>query len=247
MRLKLIACKIIERELASLSYRCPNTVDATLIRQDLHQSPGQLRRELQLELDKIDSNSDTHTNDASGRGFDAVLLGYGLCSNAALTLGSKKYPLVVPRAHDCITLCLGSKESYTEYFNAHPGTYYYTRGWHELGLNPGAEQLEQKRREYTEKYSDDDIVDYLMEVEGDMLRHYSNMAYISWECIPGGSAPAELKSAAAEKGWRFELLEGSDSLLRRLLWGEWDVRDFLVVPPGGRVAPSYDGGIIKVE
>ncbi|MFV1980286.1 MAG: DUF1638 domain-containing protein [Rhodothermia bacterium] len=31
---------------------------------------------------------------------------------------------VLPRAHDCITLLMGSRTRYLEYFKAHPGTYF---------------------------------------------------------------------------------------------------------------------------
>lgn len=34
--------------------------------------------------------------------------------------------LVIPRAHDCITLYLGSRQRYLEQFNARPGTYWYS-------------------------------------------------------------------------------------------------------------------------
>jgi Protein of unknown function (DUF1638). len=247
MKYKLIGCKLLERELACLSYRCPNLIDTTMMRQELHQTPALLRRELQAEIDLVDSNGDTHTNDASKNKIDAILLGFGLCSNAVLTLGSKKYPLVIPRAHDCITLCLGSKERYQSYFNTHPGTYYYTRGWVDLGLNPGDEQLEQKRLEYKEKFEDDDTVEYLMEIEAEMLKNYSNTAFISWDEIPSGDAAARTHNFAKEKGWSFDSLNGSDSVLRRLLWGEWNEDDFLIVPPGSHIAPSYDTNIVKAE
>jgi len=40
---------------------------------------------------------------------------------------------VVPRAHDCITLLLGSKERYAKLFGERPGTYWYSAGWLEIG------------------------------------------------------------------------------------------------------------------
>ena len=41
--------------------------------------------------------------------YEAVLLGYGLCSNGLVGLTARSIPLVVPRAHDCITLFLGEQ------------------------------------------------------------------------------------------------------------------------------------------
>ncbi len=65
--------------------------------------------------------------------YDAVLLGYALCSNGLVGLTAGKIPLVLPRAHDCITLFLGSKERYLDYFQAHTGVYFKTSGWIERG------------------------------------------------------------------------------------------------------------------
>ena len=65
--------------------------------------------------------------------YEAVLFGYGLCSNGLVGLTARNVPLVLPRAHDCITLFLGGKERYLEYFHAHPGVYFKTTGWIERG------------------------------------------------------------------------------------------------------------------
>ena len=65
--------------------------------------------------------------------FEAILIGYGLCSNGIMGISSNKYKLVIPRAHDCITFLLGSKEKYSKYFTDMPGTYWYTMSWIECG------------------------------------------------------------------------------------------------------------------
>ena len=51
----------------------------------------------------------------------------------AVGAGRPQHSLVVPRAHDCITLFLGSKERYLDYFQTHPGVYFKTSGWIERG------------------------------------------------------------------------------------------------------------------
>jgi hypothetical protein len=52
--------------------------------------------------------------------------------------------MVVPRAHDCIALLLGSREKYAVYFDAHPGTFYQSPGWVEraAGLGDDASAVE---------------------------------------------------------------------------------------------------------
>jgi hypothetical protein len=37
---------------------------------------------------------------------------YGLCNLALTSLRARAVPVVVPRAHDCITLYLGSRQRY---------------------------------------------------------------------------------------------------------------------------------------
>jgi hypothetical protein len=115
LRLQLIVCKVLQREAYYCAAQSPHCVDVVLMEQGLHEEPERLRREVQKALER--------THDAQGRSYDASLLGYGLCSNGTVGLGAE-IPLVIPRAHDCITMLLGSKERYQEYFDSHRGTYW---------------------------------------------------------------------------------------------------------------------------
>jgi hypothetical protein len=53
------------------------------------------------------------------------------------------------------------------------------------------------------------------------------------------------RDEAAERGWKFEKLSGDMALIQQLVDGPWDADRFLVVPPGNRVASSFDDGVIK--
>jgi hypothetical protein len=64
---------------------------------------------------------------------------------------------------------------------------------------------------------------------------------------PDGRFERWAREQAAERGWKFEKLQGDMSLLQRLVDGPWDEADFLTVPPGGRVAVTYDDAIIQAE
>ena len=46
-------------------------------------------------------------------------------------------------------------------------------------------------------------------------------------------------------GWRFEQVEGSLVLIRRLIEGDWGDSDFLVLQPGQRLAMSYDDSVVR--
>ena len=132
---KVLACKIFQRELAQVIPACPNALDITVMRQDLHNYPRLLQKALQDEIDLIESGEDLHTNQRSFEKIDAILLGYGLCSNALVGIHSRRFPLVIPRAHDCVTHFMGSKELYADYFEKVKGTYFYTQGWLDLGVD----------------------------------------------------------------------------------------------------------------
>ena len=63
---------------------------------------------------------------ALGKGYDAVVMVYGLCGRATAGITARDVPVVIPRAHDCITLFLGSRARYSEQHENQPGTYWYS-------------------------------------------------------------------------------------------------------------------------
>lgn len=241
MRLKMIACKALYRELSLLTAKCGNFVDMTYMRQGLHDTPVLLAQALQEEIDKIDAGEDLHTYHSyySSRDFDAILLGYGLCSNGTVGLSSKRYPLVVPRAHDCITLFLGSKEKYREYFDRHSGTYWYNASWIENGGTPSEETEKDMLRVYAEKYGEENA-EFLLYTE--LTGNYNRCAYVKWKELPFPQYEEYTRRAAEHYGWEFDCVEGDARLMEEFLSGNWRNEDFLVVPPGKKIAADYLDG-----
>ena len=245
MRLKLIACEILYRELCAAIARSPNRVDVEFMPKGLHDI-GQEGMQSRLEqvLAEVDEDQ-----------YDAVLFGYGLCSNGLVGLTARNVPLVIPRAHDCITLFFGSKERYLEYFYSHPGVYFKTSGWIERGsdLRQLAGESIQHRSGLVQTYDElvanygEDNAKYLSEQLSDMTRNYRQITYIRMGVEPDGRFERLARRQADERGWEFEKLEGEMRLVERLVDGPWDDADFLVVRPGFRVAASFDEGIVKAE
>ena len=97
MRLAVIACEMLYREISHCVSRSKKIVGVRFMQKGLH-SVGheKMSSTLQGAIDRV-----------AGDIYDAILLGYGLCSNGVAGLRSARLPLVVPRAHDCITLMLG--------------------------------------------------------------------------------------------------------------------------------------------
>jgi len=245
VRLKLIACEIVYRELCAAVARSINRVDMEFLPKGLHDigSAGMSAR-LKEVIERVD---EAH--------YDAVLMGYALCSNGLVGLAARSIPLVVPRAHDCITLFLGSKERYLDYFQSHPGVYFKTSGWIERGEDLaqfGHDAIQhqagmtQSYEELVAKYGEDNAR-FLYDQLCNMTRNYSRMTYIEMGIEPDGRFEQQARREAQQRGWQFEKLAGDMGLIQTLVDGPWDDGRFLVVPPGCRVAPSFDAAIIKAE
>lgn len=237
MRLKFIVCKAIQREAYYCASRSANVVDVIIMRQGLHDEPDKLRSNVQAEVNRI--------NDIQDRPYDAILLGYGLCSNGIVDIEAPEIPIVVARGHDCITLLLGSKERYQSYFDSHHGIYWYSSGWIENSLQPGKERYEQTLQSYKEKYGEDNA-EYLMQMEQNWFKEYSWATFIDWGLLNSEQYRQYTKECADYLKWNYDELKGDKSLLQKLVDGKWDDNLFLVVKPGQKIASDVNStGIIK--
>jgi len=206
--------------------------------QGLHEKPDQLRRELRMALER--------TEDSRGRRYDASVLGYGLCSNGIVGL-SATIPFVVARGHDCITLLLGSKEKYRQYFDTHRGVYWYSAGWIEANNQPGKERYEQTLTEYRQKYGEENA-DYLMEVEQSWIQQYNLAAYIDWPLGNSARYRQYTRRCAEFMQWSYDEVKGDPSLMQQLLDGPWPDEQFLLVQPSQKIVENLTSeGIVAAE
>jgi hypothetical protein len=214
----------MQREAYLCASRSDNIIDVVLMPQGLHDTPDILRKEVQKELDK--------TTDGTGKPYDAILLGYCLCSNGVVGLKSD-IPVVIARGHDCMTLLLGSRHKYQEYFDTHKGIYWYSVGWIEQcnAPMPGKERFETILAEYTEKYGEDNA-QYLMEMEQSWIKEYQRAVFIDWDLPGTAEAKQYTKDCAAYLNWQYDEIVGSNALMQALLDGNWNKDDFLVVGSG---------------
>jgi hypothetical protein len=242
VKLLVLACDVVARPVYLCAARSPHVVDIRLFARGLHNEPVRLRDVLQGGID------------AAEPGYDAIVLGYGLCGGATAGIAARDVPVVLPRAHDCITLFLGARERYQQEFAA-SATYWYVNDQVErnqgynaksigLGVSgDGDDDMEATRAEYVEKYGEDNA-DYLMEVMGAWKTHYQRAAYVEMGVADEAPSVAWARDQADRRGWAFDHLEGSMILLRKLIDGEWD-EDMLTLQPGERLAMSYDEGVVR--
>ncbi len=245
MRLKLIACEIFYREMCAAAARSVNQIDLEFLPKGLHDiGSAEMVARLQACVDQVESPR-----------YEAVLLGYALCGTGLAGLAARERPLVLPRAHDCITLFLGSKERYLEYFNSHPGVYFKTTGWIERGSDVA--QLDQtiirKKMGIGQSYEElaarygEDNAKFLWEQIGDYTRNYGQYTFIEMGVEPDDRFERTAREQAGERGWKFEKVQGDMGLIQRLVDGPWEDGEFLVVPPGARVTVTYDERIVEAE
>jgi len=240
MWLLCITCEVLARPVYYCSATSPHIIDIILVERGLHNDPDYLRQHLQSIIDEADH-----------RKYDAILLSYGLCGKATSGLVARSKPLVIPKAHDCITLFLGSRSRYLSEFSNHPGTYWYAQDYIErddgsgTSLSAGSltdSSLSVQYEEYVEKYGKDNA-DYLMEVMGAWQQHYQRAVYIDMGIGDGKNVEDKARDEAGKRGWSFERLEGSIILIRNLLEGNWQ-EDYLILMPGQEIEMTNDEHVI---
>lgn len=239
MRFELISCEVLFREMCDSVARSPHQVNVRFLSKGLHDLGGTaMRRQLQQH---IDGSPDC----------DAILLGYALCGNGLHGLEARRAPLVMPRAHDCIALLMGSREAYADYFESNPGTYFRSTGWLERGqtlqqLSSGAQAGSESLPALIERYGEENGR-YLYEEFTRYRENYQQLTYIETGLEPNRSFEEQARAEAVERGWRFSKTTGSLGLFRQLVNGDWPEKDFLIVPPGVRAVASYDHQVIRCE
>jgi len=206
-RRRVIACATVIEEMISF---IPEDVSYEVLDFGLHLNPAELRSVLQAKIDEASQSA------------DVLLLGYGLCSMAVVGLKASAATLVIPRTDDCIAIFLGSCDAYKMQAQKEPGTYYLTKGWIEVGDTPFeehkllVEKYGQKKAERMTKL---------------LLKNYKRLAFINTGQYEIEKYRAYSQKTAEAFGLRFEEIEGSPSLVKKMLFGPWD-DEFVVVSPG---------------
>jgi uncharacterized protein DUF1638 len=244
-RVHVIACPVFKPELEVLAPAAPTKLDIGYLEMGLHDQPAKtLQSALQDAVDQATAGS-----------YDAIAIAYGLCNRGIVGLQARTLPVVVPRAHDCIGLLLGSTECYLAQLDACPGTYFQSPGWlsNSLGLGqirsqnlPFMPGVTLDRAELVARYGADNA-EFLLEQFAGFTRYYERLAYIETPVPACKEWEQAARDLARSRGWRFEPLAGNLQWLKRLLHAEWDPKEFLVLKPGERVALRHDSRLIEAE
>jgi len=235
-RLALIACKVLWREFAYFASLSQCEIDFFFQPQGLHNDPPAMKKKLQAVIDEVETE---------GR-FDYLVFGYGLCSGGIEGLVSRKTHMVFARAHDCLTFLLGSRQRHEKIYQDHPDAYWYSPGWIETGHQPSRERIEKSFEALKQRYGEEKAEILLPELES-WLRNYHKAIYIDLTPGPREKFLAYTEKCAQELGWQLLQIEGDPQLVRKLLSGKWDEKEFLIVPPGAHVQFNWQGGLIGCQ
>lgn len=234
---------MFEPYIEHLAAECGNEISLHTLDAGLHARPNDLRLFVQGEIDKASREG----------GFDAVILLYGLCGRGTAEIVSREIPVVIPRAHDCITLFLGSHEAYLKQFARNPGTFYHTLGWIEKKINPGNREASQFYTNYAkegwEKHPDygtlrarfgAENAEHVVAFMERWRQHYSRAAYIDMG-FPGEDELVEFTRQMAEVfDWTHEVIPGDTEMLLRIFAGDWSDDRIFVLPPHSRSIATGD-------
>jgi len=130
--------------------------------------------------------------------------------------------LVVPKVDDCIAIFLGSRDAYTAQAAKEPGTYYLTKGWIEVS-DTLLDEYERVAERYGEAKAE--------RIMGLMLKNYTRLVYIDTGHQDQGLYQDYARMVADKFQLRYEEIEGTDTIVRKLLLGPWD-NDSVVAESG---------------
>lgn len=230
----VIYCAVLEEEVRAFAASAPDIVRMEKLPQGLHNTPALLRSRLQALIDRIELESPE---------VEAIVAVYGLCSRGTEGVKTARCRLVLPKAHDCITILLGSRQKYLDYLRRHPGTYWYSPGWIRHHLPPGETRYKTLLQHYIERYGEDNA-EYLMDQEQHWFRTYDRAAYVDLGVTETSQDEALTRTCAHWLNWDFDRQHGDPALLKTLLTGPWEEDRYLVLQPGESLRFTMDEGVM---
>jgi hypothetical protein len=218
----IVACEVMREEL--LRAGPPASVSFTFLPMGLHVTPGRLRVALAAEL-------------ARPRSVDRIVLGYGLCGNAAEGLVCPHAPLVLPLVHDCIPLLSGAGPG--AHGTPARGAFYLSGGWMEGERTLAAEHARTANRFGAQK---------ALRVLDRLLDGYERFVFLRTDHPRAAAREADARALAALTRLPLEAADADGGYLRELVHGPWDAARFVHVARGEPVRaeafrPSLDAAV----
>lgn len=235
---KLISCNVFMREACWAIAQSPHVVDVEFTELGEHAQPNMLRELIQTRIDAVE---------AGAKKYDAILLLFGLCGNATVGVQARKTPLVLPRAHDCCTILLGSRAKFVEHFAEAPSTPFSSSGYLERGEyflrtgDNGAPEVKtgDAYKAMVEQYGEEDAK-FIWDEMNPQHEGNARAVFIDLPQTRPLNHAARFQQKSQAAGKQFVQLEGDIRLIQNLINGTWDEQEYLVVQPGQKIEGVYD-------
>ena len=122
MGIGIITCQVLEKEIKTLVRDNPEVTHFEVMEWGLHVQPDRLLAAVSGEIRLIEKE------------VEAVVLGYGRCQAMDRLPVDFKVPIFRPEAEDCIGVLLGQGQ-YEQEIRKEAGTWFFSRGWTEMGMD----------------------------------------------------------------------------------------------------------------
>lgn len=128
MKIGVVACDIMKRELDKLLEKTPEVTKVIYLQGALHVYPQKMREKIVEQIKLIQDDA------------DVVFLGYGFCQSLKGIEDEVDVPIVMPQLDDCISI-LFTPERYAQEVRKEVGTWFMTPGWAEVGADMVIKEL----------------------------------------------------------------------------------------------------------
>jgi hypothetical protein len=196
MGIGIITCQVLEKEIKTLAKDIPEVTHFEVMEWGLHVQPDRL---LGAVTDRIRQMEER---------VDAVMLGYGRCQAMHRLPADFKVPIFRPEAEDCIGVLLG-QEQYEKEIRQEAGTWFFSRGWTEMGMDFIFHELQVNR--LAKKGLDP------LKIAHRMLKNFTRGLYIETGLEDDLRLWPKAQEISREFHLRLERTAGSFNLLRQTL------------------------------
>ena len=196
MSIGVICCRVLEAEMKTVIQGFPEVSHFEVMEWGLHIEPDLLLETVTAQIVALQEK------------VDAIVLGYGRCQILDKLPERFKVPVFRPQADDCIGVLLG-QDRYEKALLEEGGTWFFTPGWTDLGMDFIFHELQVSR--LGEKGLDP------MQLARRMLKDFTRGLFV--EVNSGDREELEKKAREISKTFnlRFEKKPGTLSVLRDTL------------------------------
>ena len=196
MSIGVICCRVLEAEMKTVIQGFPEVSHFEVMEWGLHIEPDLLLETVTAQIVALQEK------------VDAIVLGYGRCQILDKLPERFKVPVFSPQADDCIGVLLG-QDRYEKALLEEGGTWFFTPGWTDLGMDFIFHELQVSR--LGEKGLDP------MQLARRMLKDFTRGLFV--EVNSGDREELEKKAREISKTFnlRFEKKPGTLSVLRDTL------------------------------